>query len=184
MAESSTDTANRLLDLLRALFAPDMSTTALGIVDGAFKICARAHQPADSHIILAGVTNIQLPNTVAANVTHVHTLFDSTPVAMRVETFKLTPQAAWTEANTNFSTFALVYNNGNGGTDTTIATANTAVAGGLGNTTANTPAAFTVTAANAAVPSGSCVQIKVTKSGASGMQLPDISFTVKSKLGQ
>lgn len=178
----STDTGQKLIDLIDSFFAADRDSASANLVKNAFLVKHRAAQMRDSNIYLAADNVLAAPNTIAGNVTHVHTLDPSTPCRFKVTAFRLTPQVGWTETNTNLATFQLVYNNGNGGADTVIAQAFTNVAGGLGNTTSNTPAAFTITAANAVVPASNCLQIKVTKSGAAGLQLPDISFDVRGQL--
>lgn len=177
--ESSNDTSTKFLDILRAMFGPDMTSTALGIVNGAFKMSYRAMQPADSNVNLAAGP----AQTIAGNVAYTHTLCSNTQSQMTIEAFKITTTAALSQAATNIATIALVYNNGNGGSDTTIASGNTAVAGGVANTTAGVPSAISITAANQVVPVNSCLQIKVTKSGASGKELPAIAFDVISRLG-
>jgi putative exporter of polyketide antibiotics len=89
---------------------------------------------------------------------------------------------AVTSANTDTAVFSLVYNNANGGSDTTIATINTATTagGGSGNITAQIPVALTVTAANAVVPAGSLLAFKITKEG-SGKASGSMGITVKAK---
>jgi hypothetical protein len=179
--ESSTDNASKLLGALQAMLAPDMSSTAVGIVNGAFKVNFTTTRAIDSNLALAAGAS-----TIAGNIASTHTLSHSTPVQMTIESFYATSTAAITSANTNVATFALVYNNGNGGTDTTIASANTATTagGGTGDFTAGVPLSISLTAANVTVPAGSCLQVKVTKSGATGKELSYMSFTAKARLGQ
>lgn len=181
--ESSVDSASKLLDCLRAMFAPDMSTSAIGIVNGTFKIGYNCGRPADSNVYLAAANILAAPNTIAGNVTSTHTLCANTQVQQTFESFHITTNAAISQAATNLATIQLVYNNGNGGTDTVIAGGNTAVAGGVANTTANVPSAISITAANATVAAGSCIQIKVTKSGAAGKELPFVHFSAIARLG-
>lgn len=180
MAESSVNTAQKLIDILRAFLAPDAAAAAQTIVNGGFRVRLTAGQPKDSNIYLAGANVQSAPNTIAGNVFYTHTLDASTSIQMKVDAFRITAGEAVTSANTDLATWALVYNNGNGGSDTTIATANTTAAGGGVALTANTPLAITLTDANRVVPSGSCVQIKVTKAGTNGKQLPAVSYQVEA----
>jgi hypothetical protein len=104
----------------------------------------------------------------ATSTTSTYTLDYSTGPRFRVDAVKYVPHASLTSDNTNLATLELVYNNGNGGSDTVIATINTATTagGGSGNWTADIGVALAVTAANAVVPAGSQVQLNVTKGGA------------------
>jgi hypothetical protein len=84
-----------------------------------------------------------------------------------------------TAANTDFATISLVYNNGGGGADTVVASANTAnVVGALGAVTANIPASVTINTSNQVIPAGSQVMVIVTKSGA-GKALPQLTHSVR-----
>jgi hypothetical protein len=124
-------------------------------------------------------------NVDAATSTSSTFTFDySTPNRFRVDAVKVVPHAALTSENTNNATIALVYNNGNGGSDTTVATINTATtaAGGSGDWTAGVGVAVTITAANAVVPSGSQLQVKITKNGAGAIITPTASVIVKGTL--
>ncbi len=162
---SSTDTASKLRDLLVGQFAPDGNATAVALVDAVLqKSCSYS---------------VSCPLDASINTVSVDTLDTSTALRMKATSFKITALAALTETNTNLATMQLVYNNGNGGTDTVVALAYTNIAGGLGNLVANTPAAFSITAANSIIPAGSCVQIKTTKSGAGGVALSYRSFHLK-----
>ena len=49
--ESSNTTAQRLIDCLRAFLAPDLASSALSVVNGAFRVTMRASQPRDSRSI-------------------------------------------------------------------------------------------------------------------------------------
>ncbi len=104
----------------------------------------------------------------ATSTTATYTLDYSTPGRFRVDAVTYVPHAALTADNTNLATLELGYNNGNGGSDTGIATINTAATagGGSGNWTADIGVALTITAANSVVPSGSQVQWNLTKGGA------------------
>lgn len=179
--ESSNNTATKLQDIIKAFFAPDVGATAVGIVQGAFKVQYRSHQNPDVNLALAAGP----ATTIAGNVAQTHTLSDSTPVELRITSFKVTATSTITSANTNVAQFALVYNNGNGGGDTTIASVNTATTagGGSGDITGGNPYSVALTAANVDVPSGSCLQIKVTKAGVPGKELPAVSFTVAATIG-
>lgn len=161
-------TGSQFRDEFRNVFAPDSNTTAQALADAVFDqpFMYRCDRPYDAN----------------ANSTSVHTLDTSTATQVRVKTFKWGLRASVTSDNTNNATVALVYNNGNGGSDTTVATINTATTagGGSGNITLEVPYSVAVTAANAIIPSGSQLQVKVTKSGAGGLALPHSSFEVKA----
>ncbi len=104
----------------------------------------------------------------ATSTTSTYTLDYSTPGRFRVDAVRYVPHVALTSSNTDNATLELVYNNGNGGSDTVIATINTATTagGGSGNWTADIGVALAITAANSVVPSGSQLQLNVAKSGA------------------
>ncbi len=144
------------------------SAAAKALVDGFVQVKYTAHKMADA----------------ATSTSTTFTIDTSVPARFRVDSVKFVPHAAVTAENTNNATFALVSNNGNGGSDTTIATINTATTagGGSGNLTADIGLAITITAANAVVSSGSQLQIKTTKAGAGGLSLPAGSFVVKGTL--
>ncbi len=164
---SGTDTGQKLRDVMVASIAPDMNATATGIVDSFLtKVCSYT---------------VSCPLDASINTVSVDTLDTSTALRMKCSSFKITSHTALTETNTNLATIQLVYNNGNGGSDTVVALAYTNVAGGLGNLVANTPASFSVTAANSVIPAGSCLQIKTTKAGAGGLALAYRTFEFKGK---
>jgi hypothetical protein len=164
----STDSASKFRDLFVAQFAPDMAAAAQSVVDGVLN--------------QEFVYSKERAFDANSNSTSVHTLDMSTLNQMRVRTFKWSTRANVTADNTNLATVQLVYNNGNSGSDTVIATSNTATTagGGSGNLTLEVPFAFTINATNAVVPAGSQVQVKVTKAGAGGLLLPHSSFEVKA----
>jgi hypothetical protein len=111
---------------------------------------------------------VDKPADAATSTTSTYTLDYSTGPRFRVDAVKYVPGASLTADNTNLATLELVYNNGNGGSDTVIATVNTAATagGGTGNWTADIGVAVTVTAANSVVPAGSQIQLNIAKSGA------------------
>ncbi len=163
---SGTDTASKLRDVLVAGLA-DGSTTSTGLVEGLLSNSLRY--------------TWSRPLDVAASTASVDTLDASTALRMKVSSFKITAAVAVTETDTDLATLQLVYNNGNGGSDTVVALAYTNIAGGLGNLTANKPASFSVTAGNSVIPAGSCLQLKTTKGG-NGVALPYRSYEVKGML--
>jgi hypothetical protein len=106
---------------------------------------------------------------------------DSTGVGLRITGVKFIPGAALTSDNTSYVSVQLVYNNGNGGSDTIVATANSTNTGatlGTGDWVANVGEALTITDANASIPSGSQVQVKFLKYG-SGVNVPAGTAVVK-----
>ncbi len=163
----STDSTQKFRDLYVAQFAPDMAAAAAAVVDAILSTNFHysASQPLDASI----------------NTASTWTLDQNTQAQFRVKTFKVVVGTNVTSANTNVATMALVYNNGAGGSDTTIASTNTATTGGsgTGDLVAGTAYSFALTAANVVVPAGSQLQIKVTKAGAGGLALPCLTFDVK-----
>lgn len=154
----STDSGQKLTDLLTASLAPDMNTTATALVIASQQntIKYKAGLPIDASI-----------NTTANII-----LDMATPIKYKVTSFKVALNAALTETNTNLAQIQLVYNNANGGIDTNIALVYTNVSGGIGNVLAAVPNSITLTAANVVIPAGSQVAIRETKAGAGGLTLP------------
>ncbi len=173
MAESSIDTGQKLADALAAMFAPDVDSDARAVAAGMFRVKYTATQPLDSNVQLAAGAS-----TIAGNVAYTHTLDPSTATQFRISTFHITGTAGVTSAAGNLALITLVYNNGNGGSDTSIGVYNTAATA----LTAGTPLSVSLTAANVIVPAGSCIQIKTTKSGTLGKELPALSFGVTARL--
>lgn len=164
----STDNAQKFRDAWVAFWGPDMSAAANSLCD------AMLNQ--EFHVVSSQ------PLDASINTASTHTLDQNTGVTMLAKTFKVIVGTNVTADNTNNATIALVYNNGAGGSDTTVATINTAAsaAGGTGNITAGTAYALTINATNARIPAGSQIQVKVTKSGAGGLALPFTSFDFKA----
>lgn len=163
----STDSGQKFRDVFVASFAPDMNATATALVDAYLNQEIRY--------------NVSQPLDASINTASTHTLDQSTAIQFRAKTFKVVVGTTISAANTNVATMALVYNNGAGGSDTTIASINTATTagGGSGDITAGTAYAFTLNTSNVVIPAGSQVQVKVTKSGAGGLALPFLSFELK-----
>lgn len=165
------DTGPRLQDSLTGMFGPIQSTTEKALVQNA--LCTvRYNAFVGSAITNTASTPLRVPLEYA------------TLVQFRCEanTVKFIPNAALTADNTNATTLALVYNNGNGGGDTTIATINTATTagGGSGNWTAGTGVALTVNT-QVVVPVGSQVELKVTGAGTTP-PLPQGAIVVHGRL--
>lgn len=167
----SDDSLQKYRDAYVAWAAPDMATTAVALADGVLGQSFRY--------------NVSQPLDASINTASTHTLDQSTAVAFRVKTFKVMVGTTITSANTNVATIALVYNNGAGGADTTIASMNTATTagGGTGDITAGTAYSFSLNTSNISVPASSQLQIKITKSGQGGLALPFSSFEVKGGPG-
>jgi len=172
----STDTGQKYRDAFGALFAPDGDSTSEALIDNMLQIKYNATrgtvmaENADSTV-----------NSVWSS-----TLDRRTTVRMLVQEAYLISDNSWSttsNVNTNVAILSLVYNNGNGGSDTTIATINTAtVAGGGGGlVTASVPYALTINTTNQVVPAGSLLAFKLTKSGAGGCSTGTFSISVKAK---
>jgi hypothetical protein len=120
----------------------------------------------------------------AAAGNHVNLCADySTGVGIRVTGVAFVPSAALTANNTNYVSLKLVYNNGNGGSDTIVAMANSSNTGatlGTGDWVSDVAEALTITAANAVIPSGSQVQVKFEKV-ASGVVVPPGTVVIKGE---
>lgn len=168
----STDTGTKYRDALVALMAPDMNATATALIDNYTQIkynCNRGTTPsANLDAALAGVYTVALDH--------------STTVQMKFSSATVTFDNAITAANTDVAIFSLVYNNANGGSDTTVATINTAVSsiGGSGNVTAQVPVTLTINTSNATVPAGSQIAFKITKGG-NGLASGSCHFVAKAK---
>ncbi len=162
----STDSATKFRDVLVAMMAPDMNATAVALVDNFLNQEVRY--------------NVSQPLNTAAATASTHTLDGATLVQMRAKTFKVITHANVTADNTSYATIALVYNNGNGGSDTTVALCNTANAGAAGAPTGDIVAliAFSLSCNATPIPAGSQLQVKVTKVS-SGVALPSLSFELK-----
>src|SRR6185369_13915497 len=81
-----------------------------------------------------------------------------------ITSVKILPDAAVTANGTNYKTFTLEYDDGAGGSATTVATVDTSAVSWV----ANTPVSLTITAANALVAAGKQLRLKITKA-ASGV---------------
>lgn len=167
-----TDTGQKFRDAFAATFGGAGNTTEGALLDNMTQI---------RYVATRGLYSLENADAALTTV-HSYTLDPNTSVRMQITSAQLTPTNTLTAANTHTATFSLVYNNGNGGSDTTIATINTATtaAGGSGNWTAGIPVSLTITAANAVVPAGSLLAWKCTKDG-NGAATPTYSACVKAK---
>lgn len=87
------------------------------------------------------------------------------PLACTIYQARLEPLAALTAGDTDYATVTVVYDNGAGGADTSVATLVTNVAGG--DWVAGTAKTMTVsTTGGVAVPAGSWLTFAITKAGA------------------
>ena len=171
----STDSGSKFRDAFVAMFAPDMASAATSLVDALIQ--TPFHYAVDRQADNVG--NGAAGSGALANTSH--TLDASTLAQFKVTGFKVTAHAAVTSDNSNFTWINLVYNNGAGGSDTVVATVNTAttLGGGTGNLAADQPKAITLVANNnVVVPAGSQLMIKTLKAG-TGVSLPILSFDVK-----
>ncbi len=158
-------------DVFVAAFAPDLATAATSLVNNML----------DRTVSFRTGTGVLDAST---NTAGTYTLDQSTSLPLTVKTFKVIVYANVTADDTNNATFALVYNNGNGGSDTTIASGNHATtgSGGLGTLTSAIATSISINSTNQVIPAGSQVQIKITKAGAGGSPLPVTDFTVTASL--
>lgn len=163
------DTISKFRDEFVAGFAPQFDSASQNVADGFLKQCY--------------CYNVDRPFDANSNSTSIHTLDASTNGVMTITSFKVCLRTTLTSANTNVATFALVYNDGAAGADTTIASLNTATTagGGTGDITAEIPMAITLNTSNIQVPAGKQLQIKVTKSGAGGCSLSAASFICQAR---
>lgn len=102
-------------------------------------------------------------------------------VGIRITSVQGVIQGGHVSDNTDFCSMQLVSNNGNGGADTVIATANTTNSGATaatGTITEGIPFNFTLTDANVKVATGRHLQLKLLKYG-SGTNINCASFIVK-----
>lgn len=113
-----------------------------------------------------------------ASTASTYCLDNDTDARFRVDSAVFVPHAALTADDANYGTIALVYNDGAGGADTTVATLSTTITGGTGNWTAFVGEALTITAANAVVATGKQLAVKFTKTG-TGVAIPAGSLIVK-----
>jgi hypothetical protein len=163
-------------DITASLFAPANAAEASTVNNIAAVRKLWVMQAADATIM--NTTGAAVA-TNEASVTQLFVLDPMTDYRMVVQSYRVAATGDITAANTDFATFDLMFNNGNGGAFTTIASANTEnKSGSLGAVTANIPASVTVNTAAAAVPAGSQVIIRVSKSGA-GKKLPQLTHVVR-----
>lgn len=153
------------------LWAPDADPTATAFVDSMLQQCFDLFDFCPD----AGAT------------TNSSVMVDSgTLVPIIITSVKVSLTANATVDNTNNAIFSLVFNNGNGGADTTIATVTTNAAAtginGGNNAVKDTPYTVPITAANSRVPAGSALYWKVTKGGGGGLAVTNgSSFSVKAR---
>lgn len=170
---STNDNGQKFRDAWAATFGGGGNTTEAAYLDALTTIRYNA--------VRGTVQAANVDSTV--NSVWTATLDPNTAVKMQVTECKWTVDNAVTSVNTNVAILSLVYNNGNGGSDTTIATINTATVagGGTGDLVAGTPVAVTINTTNMIVPANSCVAVKLTKSGAGGCATGTFSVSVKAK---
>lgn len=102
----------------------------------------------------------------------------STPCPALVQSAAVVMDSAVTLNGANYATISLVYNNGQGGADTTVATFNTSAT----TTVAGVANALTLTNANLYIPAGSQVAWVITKAGA-GVSLTNVSMKARAVFG-
>lgn len=109
--------------------------------------------------------------------------FEILDVPVQVTSVKVLPNSALTSNNTDFATLTLEFDDGAGGSKSTIATANTANAagGGTGNWSAAQAQSLAITSANASVASGKQLLFKVAQT-ANGVATPILTLYVDAVL--
>lgn len=174
--EGLMDTIAKQMGALGGLLAPGADTTSQAVFLALQQQWCTFTQtkPQDAN------TGVAAGTTIAGNQAYTLTMAPVTAFKMKVASFYVTSCAALNMVNTNIATINLVWNNGNGGSDNVIFTGNTTNAGGgIGNIVAGTPLLLALTNTTAAiVPSGSCIQVKISKAGAGGCEFPQSEFTV------
>lgn len=90
-----------------------------------------------------------------------------------ITSVKILPDANLTANGTNYKTFTLKYDDGAGGSATSIASVDTSAVSWV----ANQPVALAITAANALVASGKQLRMEITKA-ASGVATPNMTFLI------
>lgn len=118
--------------------------------------------------------------SIAATTTMAVTVDDSTSQPIRLSQVTFVPNSALTANATNYKILSVVWNNGNGGSDTVLMRINTTPTanGGTGNMTAQRR--YTLNTVSATdIPSGSMVQFKVSHAG-TGVALPIGSVIIKA----
>lgn len=94
-----------------------------------------------------------------------------------VDSVKVIPSAAVTASDSVYATLTLSYDDGAGGSKTTVAVQTTKITGGSGDWVAEVGVPITITAANALVPSGK--QLTMSKAFAStGTVIPAGSLVI------
>lgn len=169
----STDTMQKYRDSLGALMAPDGDSTSESLVDNTMVVRYTA--------VRGAVMAANVDSTV--NSVWTATLDPSTTLRLQYVSSHVIVDNTVTAVNTNVAIFSLVYNDANGGSDTTIATINTATTagGGSGDITAAVPMALTANTSNGVVPAGSLLAFKLTKAGAGGCATGSLSVVAKFK---
>lgn len=152
-----------LLDAVLSAFAPEGTSAAQSLCKGAFaEFKARASKVIDSN----------------ATYNSTYTFDDSLAVGLRIRSCKFVPTEALVADNSNYADIDLVWNDGAGGADTTIASLNTKVTG-TGNWVADIAESLTLDNAEVKVAAGSQLQVKITKQG-SGVAVPAGTFILKA----
>lgn len=125
---------------------------------------------------------IEWDGTLDATTARNYCVDDTTAQPMRVTRVCFVPDGSLTASATNYRVMTVVFNNGNGGSDTILFRANTTPTanGGTGNLVASRRFAFTeVNAVD--IPEGSMVQFKVSHAGTGGI-LPIGAVIIKADL--
>lgn len=156
--------STQLLGMTEALFsAKDSNDTALvdyALLGGAVTYCKQVADAMAADASDMGFLAVPASPTVNQ---------------IKVLTATLHPQGALTGNDTDFVTLSVVYDDGAGGSETTVASVTTKVTGGTGSWTAGKVYPLTVSAAY--VPAGNQLRLKIAKSGA-GKVVPITTLSV------
>lgn len=158
---SASDSGSNVRDSLRAAMAA-ATATQQALVDN---ILARA---------AAKWSWNKAPTDAAASTAYRIALDASLDFQTLISECKVVANTTVASDPANYATIALVYNDGAGGADTTIATLDTSATA----LTAKVARSMAVTAANQVVPAGKQLEIVITKAG-TGVALPSVSAIVK-----
>lgn len=155
----STDTGQKLIDVVVPAFAPDGDATSVALVQNSLlrRKWNLLKHPADA----AAGTALEVP-------------FETTDQRYAITSVTIHPAAALTGDPTNNATISLEHDDGAGGANTVVATITTTA-----SWTAQVPVDVPITAANKIVNSGRQLIFKIAKGG-TGVAVPAMTFTVKA----
>jgi hypothetical protein len=155
----------------------DTVTTGQKFRDSARRLYAAADSTGEGIVDeLAGAKvryQCEFPAETTAGTNHARNFGFGAPVRFKATAVRIRPSAALTANGTNFKTFNLKYDDGAGGSVTTVATVDTSAV----SWTAHVPVLLAITAANAVIPAGSQLRADHVASG-TGVATPEMVFEV------